>query len=563
MFCAMRLWTIVLAGGLAMLLPCCKWAYTKIGETWVNRYASGQLREGGELRGKLKEGEWEFFYEDGRKRRQGRYEQDERVGPWTAWYENGYVEWRGSFGERGGRDGLWTYYHPNGELRAVGRFGDDLEQGCWQFCAADGSMTRSGEFLDARQVGWWRYYEDGTINAQGLVYDGLRVGPWTERDAKGTTTQLDYAVPDGFELFDESWPGGALRRTGLLRADRPVGGWASFGEDAAQRGCCVFKDGTVRSLAVFASDGGLLVEGKLAGEDLDSWQLWQDGVPAPQERCALKQLPPGEGLWQQTGPAGPTTAAQVPELAAVRLQELESPVPEAALRQTPAAPVKASPVVEAPRVNRNSDQPELTEYERDQVNKYTEAYTDGTSDKNRVFGRYTVAPSRVGKPQRREDLEGEPLPIDELIATDGTVVKIADYRGKKRILIVVLRGFFGQVCPYCLAQTKALKNCRDKFDDLNLEVLLMYPGPVGDEEEFLKCYRYAFKTREAPPFRVIYDADLEIAGRLGIGGGFKVFPTTILVDEQGIIRYAYTGANKADRPAAAKILEIIEGLDRE
>jgi len=61
MFCAMRLWTIVLAGGLAMLLPCCKWAYTKIGETWVNRYASGQLREGGELRGKLKEGEWEFF----------------------------------------------------------------------------------------------------------------------------------------------------------------------------------------------------------------------------------------------------------------------------------------------------------------------------------------------------------------------------------------------------------------------------------------------------------------------------------------------------------------------
>ena len=50
--------------------------------------------------------------------------------------------------------------------------------------------------------------------------------------------------------------------------------------------------------------------------------------------------------------------------------------------------------------------------------------------------------------------------------------------------------------------------------------------------------------------------------QLDIQGGREAYPTTLLIDEDGIVRYAYTGKNAADRPAAQDLIKLIEKLKK-
>lgn len=551
----MRLATIAVAASL-LCAAGCKWAASQIAAAirHVTRYEDGTPRKEGTLVDGLQSGKWTFYYPDQRKRSEGDYRDDVQVGAWTAWYENGHVEWQGTFDDAGGRTGSWTFHHPDGSLRAAGRFARDFEQGYWTFHGPGGALVRAGDFLDARQCGWWRYREASGTEA-GLVHDGTRIGPWT--GAGGDAAATVHPVPAAFVLVRENWPDGGLRRTGLLRDGRPSGGWASFHPDGALRATATFEDGGARSVAVFDRAGGLAAAGLLNGNDLDGWRL-ADG-PGEQERTPLPQLPPGEAGW----PAEETAAAAAPAaLIASRLAELRSPVPASAHVAAPTAAEGTPPVALAsPRIPA-SRQPEWTVLESERIDEFVQDFRDGRPDgaPRPSHRRYSVPAEMVGKPRRRDDIEGRPLPIEELVATDGQRVALADYRGNKRVLLVVLRGFFGQVCVYCVAQTEALAQCQERFDELGLEVLILYPGPAGNEEAFLAAYEESF-GKGAPPYRVFYDADLSIVQRLGIEGGDLAYPTTLFVDEQGIVRYAYTGAHRADRPAAKELIRFVESLE--
>lgn len=141
---------------------------------------------------------------------------------------------------------------------------------------------------------------------------------------------------------------------------------------------------------------------------------------------------------------------------------------------------------------------------------------------------------------------------------DGAALDITQYRGKKSVLVVVLRGFVGEVCVYCVAQTEALAQCRERLDSLGIEVVVLYPGARENEESFEKAYAMTF-GKGAPPYRVFYDPDLEFVKKLGIVGDLA-FPSTFIVDKQGIVQYAFVGEHRADRPAAKRLIELIEGM---
>ncbi|MGE3171736.1 MAG: redoxin family protein [Planctomycetota bacterium] len=547
---------------IAALLPGCKWAFHKVVETlrYVARYDSGVPRKEGSLRGGEQTGKWTFYYEDGRKRAEGDYEDDHQVGAWTSWYENGRVEWTGRFDERGARAGLWTFWHDNGELRAQGRYRNDLEQGRWSFRDKQGRLQRVGDYLDARMVGWWSHRAaDGSVTAEGLVYDGERTGPWRLQE-QGTPSDATYPVPDGLALVRETWPDGGVRRTGLQRGDTKVGGWATLhsgpapapGAGAPLRMSAVFEDGA--ATAFFAADDGraevAFAEGVLAGTDLVDWRASGDD----RDRTPLPMLPPAGGDWSAAELPKDTAADTV---VATWLAELRAPakaLPPAAAAATAAPAPTEDPRVAAPM------QPEWTVMESTELQEHVQQYLKGSRRKAASMDRYAIPKAMQGKPRRREDLEGQPFPVERLQATDGTEVELASFHGEKRVLFVVLRGFFGQVCVYCVAQTEALAQCHDRFDALNMEVLILYPGPAGNEQAFVQAYEETF-GKGAPPYRVFYDPDLAITRQLGIEGGDLAYPTTIFVDEQGVVRYAYTGAHRADRPAAEQLLEFIQKLD--
>ena len=180
-----------------------------------------------------------------------------------------------------------------------------------------------------------------------------------------------------------------------------------------------------------------------------------------------------------------------------------------------------------------------------------------------MFGGDEYAPS-AGSPRpkkgtgRRKNLEGKPLPFSIMKGVDGDDLDVTKYRGKQRVMIVVLRGFLGEVCCYCVAQTKALAKARSKLEQANVEVLVIYPGARENEESFRKLYEEEF-GEGPPPYRVFYDPDLELVTQLGIEGDLAS-PTTLIVDKAGTVQYAYVGEHRADRPATNKLIELIEGM---
>jgi peroxiredoxin len=218
---------------------------------------------------------------------------------------------------------------------------------------------------------------------------------------------------------------------------------------------------------------------------------------------------------------------------------------------------------EAPARVPAAPQPGLTVKQKKEMEQYIAEYTDGPKPGGSMFGGYapsTPSPSRPSGQGERSELVGKPLPFQTMKSVDGTEVDLRQYRGKRRVMIVVLRGFLGEVCCYCIAQTKALAQARQKLEAAGVEVLVIYPGPRENEESFRQLYELEF-GEGPPPYRVFYDPDLALVTSLGIAGDLA-YPTTLIVDDKGVVQYAYVGEHRADRPATKKLIEVIEGMQQ-
>jgi peroxiredoxin len=163
-----------------------------------------------------------------------------------------------------------------------------------------------------------------------------------------------------------------------------------------------------------------------------------------------------------------------------------------------------------------------------------------------------------GDRERAQGLCGRPLPVTRFRAGDGSVLDLAALRGR-RVLLVVLRGFTDRVCVNCLAQTAELVPAAAEFAKLEAEVVVLYPGPKSKLDAFVAACADEFADSGLPPYRVVYDPDLELAQGLGVIADLAR-PSALILDRDGIVRWAYiaeSDANIADRPP---ITEIVRAL---
>ena len=110
--------------------------------------------------------------------------------------------------------------------------------------------------------------------------------------------------------------------------------------------------------------------------------------------------------------------------------------------------------------------------------------------------------------------------------TDGTLIKLSEYRGQ-----VVLVNFMTSWCPPCEAELPALNGFSEKWKDSGVVVI-----GVDVQEEPAKVAN--FVKEMAIPFPVVMDEYGEIARAYGIDG----FPTTVIIDEEGIVQFFHTNA---------------------
>lgn len=132
---------------------------------------------------------------------------------------------------------------------------------------------------------------------------------------------------------------------------------------------------------------------------------------------------------------------------------------------------------------------------------------------------------------------GLKLPEFELLSIDGNLINHDYFKDKVTVI-----NFWFRACPPCIAELPGLNAVAKKYANENVNFLAASTDSYDEVERFLKK-KGNFGFTLAP------DASDLFFKTFNIQSGF---PTTIIVDEEGVIQYFITGG-LADFRAARKV----------
>jgi peroxiredoxin Q/BCP len=168
---------------------------------------------------------------------------------------------------------------------------------------------------------------------------------------------------------------------------------------------------------------------------------------------------------------------------------------------------------------------------------------------------------------------GKPAPAFRLPSAQGEEIGLEDYRGRKNVIVWFTKGMG---CPFCRSQMTQISRAYPDMQKLDGEVLEVTVSPVRRARIYAEKFRL--------PFPYLCDPDYQVRQQWGIASrqhgvghyvtslvkgltashppnDFGTFPPPLdemrrvlndddmgffIVDKQGIVRYATTGAYRAD-----------------
>jgi len=168
-----------------------------------------------------------------------------------------------------------------------------------------------------------------------------------------------------------------------------------------------------------------------------------------------------------------------------------------------------------------------------------------------AFWRYKKAGRPVPDVLRR----GQPLPDFDAVDEHGNPVRSSELHGTAAVILFVR----GNWCPFCSAQVKNLSGHYKDIVDLGARLILVTPKPLETTRRVAKFF--------AVEFEFWLDHDLAVTRQLGLllesgvpedsrkeYGADTVWPTALVVDPSGIIRYSGLSKFIMDRPNPEALL---------
>lgn len=144
---------------------------------------------------------------------------------------------------------------------------------------------------------------------------------------------------------------------------------------------------------------------------------------------------------------------------------------------------------------------------------------------------------------------GRPLPDFHASDEQGDPVRSTTLHGSPTVILFVR----GNWCPFCSAQVKNLTNHYKDIVDLGARLVLVTPKPLETTRRVAEFFKVEFEFW--------LDDSLAIAKQLGLlqqsgvpsdynkeYGNDSVWPTSLVVDAAGIIRYTELSKRISDRP---------------
>jgi peroxiredoxin len=158
---------------------------------------------------------------------------------------------------------------------------------------------------------------------------------------------------------------------------------------------------------------------------------------------------------------------------------------------------------------------------------------------------------------------GQKAPAFSLSTPAGQVVELGSLTRKGPVVLVVLRGYPGYQCPYCVRQVHDFVENADKFASSGIQVLLVYPGPPAELDQRAK----EFLSKENPlPANVVLviDPDYRFTNQYGLrwdAPNETAYPSTFLIDRHDIIFYRKVSQGHGDRTTASDVLKELQNAN--
>ncbi|MBL8915104.1 MAG: peroxiredoxin family protein [Archangium sp.] len=170
--------------------------------------------------------------------------------------------------------------------------------------------------------------------------------------------------------------------------------------------------------------------------------------------------------------------------------------------------------------------------------------------------------SRLGRAPSAELVVGRVLPDLGLRRADGRVLKTSELRGKPALLMF----YRGNWCPLCMAQVKEIAAQYRALAATGVRVLLISPQPHENTAALARRFEvpFDFVTDERNAAAKLLRIEMKHGLPLGMGLlGYEsdtVFPTVIILDAEGVIRWVDQTDNYRIRPEPSTFLPLLEKL---
>ncbi|MCE9539715.1 MAG: peroxiredoxin family protein [Bacteroidetes bacterium] len=156
---------------------------------------------------------------------------------------------------------------------------------------------------------------------------------------------------------------------------------------------------------------------------------------------------------------------------------------------------------------------------------------------------------------------GKAAPVFELPDQEGSLVSLAEYVGKRNLLLIFVRGDW---CPGCHMMLRTYERERKKFQTKDILVLAIGPDPVGVNREMVVKLDLDFKVlsdagqRTAMQYGVQlaeYENDFAEKYEAGIP-----LPASFLIDKKGLVQYVSRPDRVGEFLDPRTIFPIIDNL---
>lgn len=153
---------------------------------------------------------------------------------------------------------------------------------------------------------------------------------------------------------------------------------------------------------------------------------------------------------------------------------------------------------------------------------------------------------------------GDKAPDFQLASVRGNRIRLSELTAQGPVVLVVLRGYPGYQCPFCNRQAQDFIEKAQSFSGAGARVVMVYPGPPQD----LGKRASEFMTGKTLPenFDLLLDPGYEFTNLYGLRWDAPhetAYPSTFLIDRQGVVFFSKIVKQHGGRTTAAEILESL------